>query len=70
MSKFYSGTRASIDHITASTLNMSSNKTPPLLSAAKDYFNWKKSIKIWSEFTSLEPKKQGAAVFLTGWYST
>ena len=55
----------SIDHITTSTLNMSSNKTPPLLSAAKDYFSWKKSIKIWSEFTSLEPKKQGAAVCLT-----
>ena len=54
-----------VDHITASTLNMSSNKTPPLLSAAKDYFSWKKSIKIWSEFTSLEPKKQGVAVFLT-----
>ena len=65
VSKFYSGTRASIDHITASTLNMSSNKTPPLLSATKDYSSWKKSIKIWSEFTSLEPKKQGAAVFLT-----
>ena len=65
MSKFYSGTRASIDHVTASTLNMSSNKTLLLLSAAKDYLSWKKLIKIWSEFTSLEPKKQGATVFLT-----
>ena len=44
---------------------MSSNKTSPLLFAAKDYFSWKKSIKIRSEFTSLEAKKQGAAVFLT-----
>ena len=43
----------------------STNKTPPLLSAAKDYNSWKKSIKIWARFTFLEATKQGAAVFLT-----
>ena len=35
------------------------------LSAAEDYLSWKKSIMSWSEFTSVEPTKQGAAVFLT-----
>ena len=43
----------------------STNKTPPLLSAAIDYNSWKKSIKIWAKFTSLGATKQGAAVLLT-----
>ena len=43
----------------------STNKTPPLVSTAKDYNGQKKSIKIWAKFTSLEATKQGAAVFFT-----
>ena len=45
----------------------SGNKSPQLLTAAKDYMYtcWKKSIQIWSKFTTQESEKQGAAVFLT-----
>ena len=41
------------------------NKTPPLLSACSNYNSWKKSVTIWSTFTSISAAKQGAAVFLT-----
>ena len=41
------------------------NKTPTLLSASSNYDSWKKSVTIWSTFTSLPAAKQGAAVLLT-----
>ena len=44
---------------------MSSNKVPPLLSKSSLYSDWKKKVKIWADFTTLEKKKHGAAVLLT-----
>ena len=32
-------------------------KAPPILTDYVDYGNWKKEIKIWRMFTSLEKKK-------------
>lgn len=44
---------------------MSNNKTPPWLSKSKTYDDWKKKLLIWSDFTTLEKSKHGAAVLLT-----
>ena len=44
---------------------MSTNKVPPLLSDTPQYTDWKKKVKIWASFTTLEKKKQGAAILLT-----
>ena len=40
-------------------------KAPPILTDDVDYEKWKKEIKIWWMFTSLEKKKQAPAIFLT-----
>ena len=45
---------------------MSKNiKTPPSLEKCTSYETWLKEIEIWQTFTDLDPKKQGAAIFLT-----
>ena len=44
---------------------MSNNNTPPLLSKSTTYDDWKKKLLIWSDFTTLETTKHGAAVLLT-----
>ena len=38
-------------------------KAPPILTDYGDYENWKKEIKIWRMFTSLEKKKQAPGIF-------
>ena len=38
-------------------------KVPPILTDDVDYEKWKKEIKIWQMFTSLEKKKQAPAIF-------
>ena len=38
-------------------------KVPPILTDDVDYEKWKKEIKIWRMFTSLEKKKQAPAIF-------
>jgi len=44
---------------------MASNfKTPPFFNKGDDYEKWEKKINIWKTLTTLEEKKQGAAVFL------
>ena len=40
-------------------------KAPPALNQAIVYSVWKKELKIWQAFTSLEKKKQAPAIFLT-----
>ena len=40
-------------------------KAPPLLTEDISYENWKKEIKIWQVFTSVDKKKQAPAIFLT-----
>ena len=40
-------------------------KTPPAYKTGDDYDKWVKKIRIWKEFTSIEAKKQGPALFLT-----
>ena len=43
---------------------MSSNwKAPPKLK--EPYASWKAELEIWQNFTEIEPKKQGAALFLS-----
>ena len=44
---------------------MSNDKTPPLLSKATLYTDWKKKVRIWSSFTKLEKEKHGAAILMT-----
>ena len=44
---------------------MSTNKVPSLLSDTPQYTDWKKKVKICASFTTLEKKKQGAAILLT-----
>ena len=39
--------------------------TPPILTDDVDYEEWKKKIKIWRMFTSLEKKNQAPPIFLT-----
>ena len=41
-------------------------KAPPILTDDVDYEKWKKEIKIWRMFVSLEKKEQAPALFLTG----
>ena len=38
-------------------------KTPPTLQEDISYKNWKKEIKIWQKFTSVEKEKQALAFF-------
>ena len=40
-------------------------KAPPILTEGVDYEKWKKEVKIWQTFNSLEKKKQAPAIFLT-----
>ena len=48
------------------TMAQSNNyKAPPILTDDVDYEKWKKEIKTWWMFTSLEKKKQAPAIFLT-----
>ena len=42
-----------------------SNKAPPLLSSCKTYDDWRKMVRVWTNFTDLPPDKQGAAMFLS-----
>ena len=41
-------------------------KAPPILTDHVDYEKWKKEIKIWRMFASLEEKRQALPIFLTG----
>ena len=41
------------------------NKSPPLLLKTKSYDDWIKLVEVWKQFTTLEPEKQGPAIFLT-----
>ena len=45
-------------------MSVSYNKAPPLLTACKNYDDWKKLLTIWTELTTLEKKKQGPALVL------
>ena len=46
------------------TMMKSNNyKVPPILTDDVDYEKWKKEIKIWQMFISLEKKKQAPAIF-------
>ena len=48
------------------TMAQSNNyKAPPILTDDVDYEKWKKEIKTWWMFTSLEKKKQAPAIFST-----
>ena len=40
-------------------------KTPPALREDLPYENWKKEIRIWQRFTSLDKNKQALAIFLS-----
>ena len=40
-------------------------KTPSTLHKDISYKNWKKEIKIWQKFTSVEKEKQALAIFLS-----
>ena len=40
-------------------------KAPPTLNEKIVYSTWKKELKIWEAFTSIEKKKQAPAIFLT-----
>ena len=40
-------------------------KSPPVIKEGLLYSEWKKELAIWSDFTDLEKKKQGGALFLT-----
>ena len=44
---------------------MADYKAPPSMRDGLSYDDWKKELNIWKTFTSLNPEKQGPAVFLT-----
>ena len=44
---------------------MSKDKAPPELEKSKSYNDWRKLIKLWTEFTSLDKKKQGTAILMS-----
>ena len=48
-----------------SSKSMANFKAPPSMREDLSYADWVKEIKIWKNFTDLEPKRQGAALFLT-----
>ena len=43
----------------------SSYKNPPEMREDLVYEDWKRELAIWQDFTELEKKRQGSAVFLT-----
>ena len=43
----------------------SNYKAPPTLTKGTSYETWKKEVKIWEIFTSLDKKKQAPAILLT-----
>ena len=40
-------------------------KAPPAMRDDLPYSEWKKELKIWCDFTDVDKKKQGGALFLT-----
>lgn len=48
----------------ATTSEKPSYKAPPAFHEGKDYSNWKLDIELWNDFTSVEKKKRGTALFL------
>ena len=44
---------------------MSSLKTPPVLSDDVNYQDWKTDLQVWEQFTELEPKRKGPALYLS-----